>query len=47
LFDAAGPDPELLRGIAAPPGYLPAPDRVHPCTVGELARLPDHVLGGP
>jgi hypothetical protein len=46
LFGPAGPDPDLLRGIAPPPGYLPAPDRVRTCTVGELTRLPDHVLDG-
>jgi hypothetical protein len=47
LFGAAGPDPDVMSGVAPPPGYAPAPDRAHRCTVGELAVLPDHVLGGP
>ena len=45
LFGAAGPDPDLLRGLALPAGYLAAPDLPHRCTVGRVDALGSHEIG--
>lgn len=45
LFGAAGPDPDLLRGLALPAGYLAAPDLPHRCTVGRMDALGTHEIG--